>query len=83
MSVDEVTGLIGQILDTGAGIGPAARLEADLQLESLDLLALDDLLRRRYGDGVALCAHLATLDFDTLVGLTVGDVAEYVAGAGR
>ena len=85
-SLDEVTTLIREILGPDAGIaaaaiGPETRLEADLQLESIDLVTLDELLRQRYGDEVALCDHVARLEFEAILGLTVRDVATYVARA--
>jgi len=83
MSLDEVPGLIREILGTDVELGPDTRLDADLELESLDLLALDGKLRARYGDRVALCAHIAGLEFEQLLALTVGDVADYVERARR
>ena len=79
--VDEVGELIRGILEPSsppAPITPEMRLEGDLQLESIDLLALGEALRERYGDRVAFCAHVAELDLDGIIGLTVGDVATYV-----
>jgi acyl carrier protein len=76
--------LVAMLLDvTGeddgwaAGITPATRLEGDLQLESIELVALGELLRSRYGEGVDLAAFVAGLDIDQIIGLTVGDVLAY------
>jgi acyl carrier protein len=62
-----------------ARITAATRLEGDLQLESVELAALGELLRSRYGDGVDLPAFFAELDIDQIIGLTVGDVLAYLA----
>jgi hypothetical protein len=62
-----------------AGITAATRLEGDLQLESVELVALGELLRSRYGEGVDLAAFVAGLDIDQIIGLTVGDVLAYTA----
>jgi acyl carrier protein len=56
-----------------------ARLEGDLLLDSLEVAALAELLSRAYGDRVDLMGFLAGLGIDELIGLTVGDVAAYVA----
>ena len=56
-----------------AGIAPDSRLEEHLRLESMEVLALGDLMRERYG--VDLPARLAALDIDALIALTVGDLA--------
>jgi len=61
-----------------AGISAATRLEGDLFLDSLDLVALGALLRDRYGPAVDLVGYVAGLDIDEIIGLTVGEVAGYV-----
>lgn len=68
-----------------AGITAATRLEGDLWLDSLDLAALSSLLHDRYGPQVNLVGYVAGLDIDEIIGLTVGDVADYVnrTAAGR
>jgi acyl carrier protein len=62
------------------GINAATRLEGDLRLDSLDLAALSELLRERHGSAVDLAGHVAALDIDQIIGLTVADVAAYVTG---
>jgi acyl carrier protein len=57
------------------------RLEDDLRMESIELAALGDRLRDRYGDGVDLGAYLAGLDLDEIIALDVDDVVALVAGA--
>jgi hypothetical protein len=64
-------------------ITPASRLEDDLQLESVELVALSELMRRRYGDGVDLIGFLAGLDLDELIALTVGDLVALVPPGDR
>ena len=61
-----------------AGISAATGLEGDLGLDSLDLAALDAVLRDRYGTAVDLVGHVAGLDIDEIIGLTVGDVTGHV-----
>jgi acyl carrier protein len=65
------------------GINAATRLEGDLGLDSLDLAALSALLRERHGTAVDLAGHVAGLDIDQIIGLTVADVAAYVTGCLR
>jgi acyl carrier protein len=62
-----------------AGISAATRLERDLCLDSLDLVALGALLRDRYGTAVNLVGYVAGLDIDEIIELTVGDVSDYVS----
>lgn len=60
------------------GISAATRLEGDLYLDSLDLMAFGALLIGRYGTALDLPGFVAGLDIDEIIGLTVGDVADYV-----
>jgi acyl carrier protein len=60
-----------------------SRLEGDLHLDSLELAAFAARLRSVYGDGVDLAAFIAGLDIDQLIGLSVGDLADYVSRTQR
>ena len=60
-------------------LGPDTRLDADLVLDSLETAAFAAALSARYGDRVDLLAYIAGLDLDALIGLTIADVAAYVA----
>ncbi len=75
--LSNVTGVV-ELAEPG-GIAPDTRLESDLRMESIELVAFSDELRRCYGDQVDLPGYLATLELDQLVGLTVADVTGYVA----
>ena len=59
---------------------PAAQLEADLRLDSIELVALGQLLAERFGPAVQLTELLASLDFDQLIELTVGQLTDFVTG---
>ncbi|GGM22195.1 acyl carrier protein [Dactylosporangium sucinum] len=68
----------GESAEWEAGLGPATRLDGDLFLDSLELVALSEALAARFGPGVDFAGHVAGLDFDALLTLTVADVADYV-----
>jgi acyl carrier protein len=51
----------------------------DLELESIEFVALADRLRTEFGDRVNFVAFLANKNVDDVVSLTVGDVVRYVA----
>lgn len=81
--MDTVRELAGMLRDvTGederwaAAVTPASRLEDDLRLESVEVTALGEALRARWG--VDLPGYLAGLDLDQLIDLTVGDLARLV-----
>lgn len=61
-----------------AALGPDTRLDGDLFLDSLELAALDEALRRRYGPRVDLAGHIAALDLDAIIELTLRQVAGLV-----
>jgi acyl carrier protein len=51
----------------------------DLELESIEFVALADRLRTEFGERVNFVAFLAKKQVDDMVSLTVGDVVRYVA----
>ena len=81
--VGVIAGLLCEVTGEDAewltGLGPETRLDGDLLVDSLELAALSDRLRRRYGGRVDLAGFVATLDIDRIIALTLAEVAEYVA----
>lgn len=81
-----VTEMVRQALsDYGewtAPIAPNARLDGDLGMQSVELAALHGRLAQRWGPAGDLTPLLRTLDLAGLTGLTVADVAAWVAGTG-
>jgi acyl carrier protein len=51
----------------------------DLELESIEFVALADRLRSEFGERVNFVAFLSEKNVDDMVSLTVGDVVRYVA----
>ncbi|TYB38425.1 acyl carrier protein [Actinomadura chibensis] len=78
--VRALTDVVGEGLPRGAEIGHGTALGDDLALESIELVALVDRLRARYGDRADLPGFIAGLDLDQIMNLTVGDVADHIAG---
>lgn len=57
--------------------------DADLQLESIEFVALSEKLLETYGDRVDFVGWLAEMDLDEIVALTVGQLVRFVtANAG-
>ncbi len=56
------------------------RFVEDLDLESIDLVTLTSELRGRYGDRVDFPAWFASLELSEIIGLTVGQLADYIVG---
>ena len=78
----EIVEMLRTVLDEDAAwsatVSPATTLDGQLELESVELTALSDALRTRYGAHVDLAAHVAGLDVDEIIALTVGDLAAFV-----
>ncbi|MGO1056858.1 phosphopantetheine-binding protein [Crossiella sp. CA198] len=53
----------------------------DLELESIDLVALAGQLEERYGARVNFAEFIAELELDEIIALTVGQLVDYVVGA--
>lgn len=81
-ALGEVIALLRQVIGDDRHwadrVTPAARLDQDLRMDSLEMAALAAALAEAYGGRVDLAAFVAGLDFDDLVGLTVADLAAYV-----
>jgi len=58
-----------------------SRFHDDLELESVDLVALAGKLAERYGDRVNLAEFIADLGLDEIIELTVGQLVAYVTAA--
>lgn len=83
----ELLGQIADLLREVAGeddrwlarVEPGSRLDGDLLVDSVELVALSLELERRYGGAVDLAGYVAGLDIDRIIALSVADVAHYVA----
>ena len=81
--LDVVRAMLRAILEESAAedteITSASTFYVGLGLESIDLVALAGMLTDRYGEQVNLAEFLAENELDEIVGLTVGQLADYVA----
>jgi len=70
--------VIGEAWAEEAEIGLATRFGDDLELESIEFVALAERLQARYGAGVDFAAWLAGMELSQILSLTVGDVVAHV-----
>ncbi|MGC7102025.1 acyl carrier protein [Amycolatopsis lurida] len=81
----EITEMIEVVLaDYGTGdveIGMDTLFTDDLEMESIDLVALAGQLQERYGEQVNFAEFIAGLELDEIIGLTVGALVAHVEGA--
>ena len=52
----------------------------DLELESIEFVALAEQLQIRYGERVDFVAWIADMELDDLIDMRVGELVEFVAG---
>lgn len=74
--IEEVLGEYG--LADAVEITMDTTLQGDLELESVDLVALAGHVQARYAGRVDFAEFIAGLDLDELIGLTVGQLVDYV-----
>ena len=68
--------------DELAVLGPmtmATSFGADLELESIEFVALAELLQNHYGTQVDFVGWIAGKPLDAIIALTVGDLVEFIA----
>ncbi|WP_251020958.1 phosphopantetheine-binding protein [Streptomyces sp. ISL-98] len=60
-------------------VTPKTTFNEDLALESIEFVALAELLHQRYGAAVDLIAFLAEKDMEEILAMTVGDLVFHIA----
>lgn len=76
--VGMVVGILGEYVEEGLPIGRDTTFHDDLELESVDLVTLADLLMEHYGPRVNLAEYFAEKDLDEVIAMTVGEVVDFV-----
>ena len=83
----EIAGMLREVLDgydvADIEVTMETRFHDDLEMESIDLVALGGRLSERYGDQVNFAEFVAALDLDEIIELTVGRLVDYVVAARR
>ncbi len=71
--------VIGEAWANETPITRATSFSQDLQVECIELVALSEKLGQRYGAGVDFPSWLADMELDDIIGLTVGQVVDFIA----
>ncbi len=72
--------VIGEAWAEDLDIGMETSFADDLELESIEFVALAEKLRDRYGAKVDFAGWLSGMGLQQILGLKVGQVVEFVAG---
>ncbi|RSS68924.1 acyl carrier protein [Streptomyces sp. WAC06614] len=79
----EITGMLVEIVGDefllAEEVTLATTFNEDLALESIEFVALAELLHQRYGDEVDLMGFLAEKDMEEVLALSVGDLVGHIA----
>lgn len=82
---DDLAAMVGKLLEEygldEAELTRETRFHDDLGLESIDLVALGTMLADVYGPKVNLAEFLAELPIDEVIGLRLGQLADFVSAA--
>jgi acyl carrier protein len=70
--------VVGEDWDFDEPITMDSTFNGDLELESIEFVALAERMTAHYGENVDFAAWFSELDFEEIVDLTVGDVVRYV-----
>ncbi|MCU1356524.1 MAG: acyl carrier protein [Acidimicrobiales bacterium] len=73
--------VIGDDLLLDGPLTMTTSFDADLQLESIEFVALAEKLLETYGQQVDFVAWMAGMELDQIIALTVGDVVSFVVGS--
>ena len=81
--IDDIAALVIEVIGDDVlldiEIGVATSFSKDLEMESIEFVALAEQLQQRYGARVDFTAFLAGLGIDEILALTVGQLAAHIA----
>lgn len=73
-----LTDVVGDDLFLDEPLAMDTSFDEDLQLESIEFVALAEKLLVTYGEKVDFVAWMATMELDDIIALTVGQVVDFV-----
>ena len=71
--------VIGEEWATDVEIGRATSFNRDLELESIEFVALAEKLQLHYGTAVDFVGWISKKELDQIIALTVGELVEFIA----
>lgn len=85
--IDAIVGTIGRLVHEVIGedvevdldITADSSFSEDIELESIEFVALGEQLQLTYGEKIDLVGWFGELDLDEIIDLTVGELAEFIA----
>lgn len=71
--------VIGEDVDVALDITADSSFSEDIELESIEFVALGERLQLTYGERIDLVGWFGELDLDEIIDLTVGELAVFIA----
>lgn len=76
-----VTEVAGDEILLAGPLTLATSFNGDLELESIEFVALAEKLQQHYGDRVDFVGWISTKELDQIIALTVGDLVDFIVRA--
>jgi acyl carrier protein len=73
--------VIGEEYVTVDEIDADTSFYADLEIESIEFVALGEALQARYGDHIDFPAWIATMEVDDIIAMRVGQLVDHIVGS--
>ncbi|TAJ54670.1 MAG: acyl carrier protein [Nevskiaceae bacterium] len=77
--IDKIRATVNEDWIADFDIGLETRFNDDLELESIEFVKIADALQAHYGNQLAIIAWLSGKSIHELIGLSVGDLVDYIA----
>lgn len=75
---DVLADVIGEDYVSELDIDMETAFRADLDIESIEFVAMGEVLRERYGDRIDFVEWLTTMELDDIIALTVGELVDHI-----
>lgn len=73
--------VIGEDYVTEDDITPDTAFYDDLEIESIEFIALGEVLQARYGDRIDFPAWIATMEVDDIIAMQVGQLVDHIVSS--
>jgi acyl carrier protein len=73
--------VIGEEYVSEADISVDTAFYADLEIESIEFIALGEALQARYGDHIDFPAWIATMEVDDIIAMRVGQLVDHIVAS--
>jgi acyl carrier protein len=70
--------VIGEDFAIEIDITPDSSFTKDLEMDSIELVAFSEKVKRAWGDRIDFTGWLSGMDIDEMIGLTIRDIVQYI-----